>query len=235
MFGKQIPLFRLFGFDVGIDPTWVMIAVLVTWSLAVGLFPSYYPGLSPLAAWSMGVVGAAGLFASIIFHELSHSLVARRFGLPIGGITLWIFGGVAHMEGEPEAPKVEFWMAIAGPVSSYVLAGGFVLAAWAGDGLAWPVTVTGVFWYLAAINGVLATFNLVPAFPMDGGRVLRAILWARSGNFREATRIASGLGGLFGLGLMAAAAFFLLQGNLVAAVWWFLIGLFVRFAARSSY
>ena len=115
MFGKRITLFRLLGFEVRIDLSWLLLAALITWSLAVGVFPSYYQGLAPATYWWMGVSGAAGLFFSILFHEFCHSLVARRFGLSMGGITLFIFGGVAEMEDEPPSPKAEFFMAAAGP------------------------------------------------------------------------------------------------------------------------
>ena len=125
MLGKRITLFELLGFKVNVDLSWVFLALLITWSLAVGYFPAQFEGLSPVTYWSMAIVGAVGLFASIIFHELSHSLVARRYGLPIKGITLFIFGGVAEMEEEPSSAKAEFLMAIAGPIASLLLAAGF--------------------------------------------------------------------------------------------------------------
>jgi Zn-dependent protease len=122
MFGKRIDLFKLFGFEVRIDLSWVVLAILVAWSLSAGLFPFRYEGLSTQAYWIMGIVGAIGLFLSIIAHEMSHSLVAKRFGMPIKGITLFIFGGVAEMKKEPPTPKAEFAMAVAGSVSSVFLA-----------------------------------------------------------------------------------------------------------------
>ncbi|MGW8272902.1 MAG: M50 family metallopeptidase, partial [Thermodesulfovibrionales bacterium] len=125
MFGKRFTLFRLLGFEVRIDLSWIVIAVLVTWSLSKGYFPSEYPGLSDTAYWFMGAVGALGLFVSIILHELSHSLVARRFGIPMKGITLFIFGGVAEMDDEPPSAKAEFFMAMAGPLASIILGGIF--------------------------------------------------------------------------------------------------------------
>jgi Zn-dependent protease len=175
MFGKSIRLFSLFGFDVKIDISWLVLAFLITWSLAQGLFPYYFKDLSSSTYWWMGIFGAAGLFFSIIFHELSHSLIARNFGLPIKGITLFVFGGVAHMEEEPPSAKAEFLMAIAGPVSSVVLGLIFFTLRTVGRSI-WPVSVTGVFGYLAFINWILAGFNLLPAFPLDGGRVLRSLL-----------------------------------------------------------
>src|SRR5690606_27067302 len=127
MFGRRIRLFTLFGFEVGIDLSWVLLALLITWTLAIGYFPFRIEGLSPGTYWWMGILGALGLFFSIIFHEFAHSLVARRFGLPISGITLFLFGGVAQMEEEPARARDEFWMAIAGPISSFILAGVFYL------------------------------------------------------------------------------------------------------------
>ena len=121
MFGKRIPLFKLLGFTVYIDLSWLIIAILITWSLAKGLFPYYFEGFSNNIYWYMGIAGAVGLFISIIFHEFCHSIVARQFGLSMKGITLFIFGGVAEMESEPESPKVEFLMAVVGPVSSIFL------------------------------------------------------------------------------------------------------------------
>ena len=129
MLGKKFPLFQILGFQVYADLTWLFLAVLITWSLSVGLFPALYEGLGASTYWSMGIVGAIGLFASLILHELSHSLVARRYGLPIGGITLWIFGGVAEMTSEPESARAEFRIAIAGPLMSLLLAGVFYLLA----------------------------------------------------------------------------------------------------------
>src|SRR5271157_3245530 len=121
MFGRRVRLFKLLGFEVRIDLSWIVIAVLVTWSLAKGLFPSYYPDLTTEVYWAMGVAGALGLFASIIFHEFCHSLVARKFGMPMKGITLFIFGGVAEMGDEPPTARAEFYMAAAGPLSSILI------------------------------------------------------------------------------------------------------------------
>ncbi len=234
MFGKRITLFTVFGFAVRLDASWLIIASLITWSLATGVFPNEFPGLSRGALWLMGLLGALGLFASILLHELSHSLVARRFGLIMRGITLFVFGGVAEMEDEPPSPKAEFTMAIAGPIASIligVLAYGIYRA---GVGV-WPVEIVGVIHYLSWINLVLAGFNLIPAFPLDGGRVLRALLWHWKHNLRQATQTASAIGTGFGLFLIVAAVLQLFAGNLISAVWWFLIGLFLRDASRDSY
>jgi Zn-dependent protease/CBS domain-containing protein len=235
MFGRPIPLFKLAGFQIGLDWSWFILAVLITWTLASGVFPFYYPGLTPAAYWSMGVIAALGLFGSILLHELGHAMVARRYGLPIRRITLFIFGGVAEMEAEPERPAVEFWVAIAGPITSFLvgLVCWLLLQAAAGAGAGVPVV--GVLAYLASINAILAVFNLVPAFPLDGGRILRAILWYWKGSLRWATRVASMIGGGFGILLIGLGVYRVLIGDFVGGMWWFLIGLFVRFAAQMSY
>jgi len=234
MFGRTITLFRLFGFAVRIDTSWIFIAALVIWSLAVGLFPGRYPHLDSRAYWIMGVAGGIGLFGSIIFHELCHSLVARRFGIEMRGITLFIFGGVAEMGDEPPSPRAEFLMAGAGPLSSICL-GVVAYLVGTGPGRGWGAGAQGVLWYLAWINVVLALFNLVPAFPLDGGRMLRAVLWGRSGNIRRATRITSNIGAGFGMLLVIIGAVTFIRGSFVTGVWWVLIGLFLRGAAGQAY
>ncbi len=234
MFGKRITLFKLLGFEVRADASWFVIAALVSWSLATGFFPGRLPRLSGWTYWGMGIAGALGLFASIVFHEMSHALVARKYGLRIKGITLYIFGGVAEMEEEPPSPRVEFFIALAGPLSSVVLSlACYVLLTLGRD--TWPPPVAGVVSYLAVINGLLAAFNLVPAFPLDGGRVLRAILWRLKGNIRWATRIASTSGSAFGAFLIVLGIFAVFRGNFIGGMWWFLIGMFLRGSSQASY
>lgn len=241
MFGKPVTLFRIFGFEVKIDWSWLILGALIVWSLATGLFPVWYKGLAPGDYWIMGVAGALGLFLSIVFHELWHSLVARRFGLNMRGITLFLFGGVSEMVDEPPSPKAEFFLALAGPVSSVVLAVIFIALGLLlrGGG---PVTPTNaVLSYLGWLNVVLAVFNLIPAFPLDGGRVLRAVLWGIWNNLRKATRVASSIGAGLGAGLMFLGIIQVFglprvfNPNLIGGIWTFIIGMFVRSAARSSY
>jgi Zn-dependent protease/predicted transcriptional regulator len=234
MFGRTITLFKMFGFAVRVDASWLIIAVLITWSFSSLVFPHAYPGLSSAEYWLMGIGGALLLFASIIVHELAHSLVARRSGLAMKGITLFIFGGVAEMDREPSSAKAEFQMAIAGPLTSVAVGLIFYFLSSAMGGV-WPAAVTGVLSYLALINWVLAAFNMVPAFPLDGGRVLRSILWHWKGNIWQATRIASSIGSGFGMVMMIYAIVPLLHGDMISAVWWFLIGMFLRGAAQGSY
>lgn len=235
MFGRSIKLFNLFGFQVSIDLSWIVIAVLVSWSLAAGFFPYLYHGLSTETYWVMGVIGALGLFLSIIFHEFCHSIVARRLGLPMKGITLFIFGGVAEMGDEPPSAKVEFLIAIAGPLSSIFIGAIFYLIYIGEMSGGWPLPVNGVFRYLAYINVLLAVFNLLPAFPLDGGRVLRSILWGTWNDLRRATRVSASIGSAFGIFLIFLGIFQLISGNFIAGLWWFLIGLFLRGAAQTSY
>lgn len=235
MFGRQITLFELLGFKVKVDASWVLLALLIAWTLAQGYFPSSYESLSAATYWGMGIAGMIGVFFSLVFHELSHSIVARHYGLRIGGITLFIFGGVAEMEEEPSSPKTEALMAIAGPMASMLLAGVFYgLSIW-GEGTGLAVPLTGVARYLAFLNGVIAAFNMVPAFPLDGGRVLRAALWHWKGDLRRATRVSVRLGSAFGFLLIALGVFNVLTGNFIGGMWWFLIGMFIRGAAASSY
>jgi Zn-dependent protease/predicted transcriptional regulator len=235
VFGKTINLFKFLEFEVRVDLSWIIIAVLAVWTLAAGFFPAFYPDLSAATYWSMGLLGALGLFLSVIFHELSHSLVARRYGMPMRGITLFIFGGVAEMEDEPPTAKSEFLMAIAGPLASVALGVlfWFLQRAIPAGGLLEPVG--GIFFYLSYINLLLAAFNLLPAFPLDGGRVLRSILWAWKGRLRWSTRIASTIGGIFGILLMVLGAVHVLYGQFIGGIWFFLIGMFLRNASRVSY
>jgi Zn-dependent protease/predicted transcriptional regulator len=228
-------LFTLFGFEVKLDLSWLLLALLISWSLGAGWFPDQYPGLSSETYAWMGVSVAIGVFFSIVFHELSHSIVARYFGMPMHGITLFIFGGVAEMGSEPPDPKSEFLMAIAGPVASFLLAALLWASTSVAQLAAWPQPVGGVLSALAVINLTVAVFNLAPAFPLDGGRMLRAALWHWRQDLREATFVSSRIGRGFGTALMILGVVAFVGGNLIGGMWWFLIGIFVRGAASSSY
>ncbi len=235
MFGKGLKLFTLFGYEVRIDPSWLLLAVLVTWSLAHGLFPFYFEDFSTATYWWMGVAGAIGLFVSIVFHEFSHSLIARRHGIPVKGITLFIFGGIAQMDEEPQTAKGELLMAVAGPIASVVLGAAFFILHLFAAGIPWPKPVDGVLVYLASINVILALFNMIPAFPLDGGRVLRSILWKWKNDLRWATRISSRIGAGFGIVLIVLGAIDFIAGNFIGGVWLALIGFFLRGISQSSY
>jgi Zn-dependent protease/CBS domain-containing protein len=235
MFGRKIHLFTILGFDVSIDFTWLFLAVLIAWSLARGLFPVWFANYSTATYWWMGIAGAIGLFLSIVFHEFWHSIVARHFGLPMKGITLFIFGGVAEMEDEPANAKTELLMALAGPLSSVVLGGVFLLGFSAVRAIGWPEPVSGVLVYLGWLNLVLAVFNMLPAFPLDGGRVLRSILWFARGNLRWATRVAASIGSGFGIFLLVLGLLSFISGSFITGIWYSLIGIFIRGAALTSY
>ncbi len=233
MFKNAVDLFEIFGFRIRVDPSWLLIAALIVWTLSTTYLPAELPGLSRVDHVALAVVAMLGLFASLILHELAHSVVARRFGLKVGGITLFIFGGVAELEQEPRSPESEFWIAIAGPIMSLALAGLSYLALIAVIGASGPVQV--VLEYLGLINIILAVFNLVPAFPLDGGRVLRAVLWHFQKDLFKATRIASLLGTGFGLLLIVSGVLALFTTNLVGGFWQILIGFFIVNASRGSY
>jgi len=235
MFERKIKLFKLMGFEVGIDPSWIILAFLIAWSLSTGYFPFEVQGLSAQAYWIMGIVGAAGLFVSIIAHEFCHSLVARRSGMEMKGITLFIFGGVAEMSQEPPSAKDEFLIAVVGPISSFFMAGVFYGLQRYGTGAEWPQPVGGVFGYLGMINLYLVIFNLAPAYPLDGGRILRAALWGWKGSLHQATRICSKIGSGFGVALVIFAVMQVFANNFIGGMWLFLIGMFIRGAARMSY
>ncbi len=234
MFGHRVTLFELFGFKVHVDASWLLLAVLVVWSLATAYFPPVLPGFPATTYWWMGVAGLIGLGFSIVVHELAHSLVARRFDMPIRGITLFVFGGVAEMEDEPTSAKGELLMAIAGPAMSLAMAVVFSILAGLGADSEVAAPAVAVADYLAAINGILAVFNLLPAFPLDGGRVLRAALWGWKGDFMWATRIAATSGGLFGLLMIAMGLASAVSGNVVGGIWLFILGLFLRGAAGGA-
>jgi Zn-dependent protease len=234
MFGRKIKLLTILGFDIKIDISWLIIAGLISFSLAGSVFPAYAEGQSEITYWIMGVLGALGLFASVTFHELSHSLAARKFGLPIGGITLFLFGGVSEMEHEPESPGVEFYMALAGPVSSIAAGVIFLAVSRAGSGAGWPLPVQVVIRYLGVINLLLAGFNLIPAFPLDGGRILRAALWKIKKDLHGATVISARAGIVFGFILIFLGVYSLFLRSAVGGVWWILVGLFLRSTSKRS-
>ena len=234
MFGHRITLFRTFGFEVRLDLSWILLGALITFQMA-GILAEVHPAESPGVHWGLACVGAVGLFLSIVFHELSHSLVARRYGISIRGITLFAFGGVAEMDDEPPTPRSEFFMAVVGPISSVVLGGALLAATRTGSSLGSPAPVVTLGEVLAALNFLVAMFNMVPAFPLDGGRILRSLLWWRSKDLRSATRVTSRIGVGFGMFLMLTSPLWLVEGQYLNAGWSFLIGLFVCLVARMQY
>jgi Zn-dependent protease/CBS domain-containing protein len=234
MFGLSVKLFRVFGIDVKVDFSWALFAIFIAWALAQGVFPQLYEGFSAAAYWWMALAAIIGLAASIIIHELSHSLVAKALGLPLKSITLFIFGGVAELEEEPKNPFTEFVMAIAGPAASVVLA---LLFGWIARGAAsvsFFASLSNVFEYLLLINWVLAAFNMLPAFPLDGGRVFRSIVWAVKRDLTAATRIAARMGVMLGTSLIVLGVIWAILGQFAGGLWWVLIGLFIRSAASGA-
>jgi len=235
MFANAVKIITLNKFEIKVDPSWLLVAALITWSLSHQFFPEILPDASMSVYLTMAVVAMLGLFASLLLHELAHSVVARHFGVPITSITLFLFGGVAELESEPTSARVEFWIALAGPAMSLCLAAGFwtleIIAGWSG----FPTAFVEVVGYLAVINLIVALFNLLPAFPLDGGRVLRAFLWSRSGDVLSATRSAAQSGAFLAYVLMALGVVALFQGALVAGLWQIMIAGFILVAARASY
>jgi len=234
MFSHSIVIARIAGIPIRLDASWFIVAVLITWSLAEHLFPEQHAGLDTASYWLMGAIGAAGLFASILLHEMGHALEARRHGLRIGSITLFIFGGVAELRDEPRDPASEFLVAIAGPLVSVLLALLALSATQILEGQDWVAAAVVSAW-LCWINTALVLFNAVPAFPLDGGRVLRAGLWRWKRDLRWATRVTSSIGGGFGLALILIGIWIGIAGALISGLWFVLIGLFLRNAARSGY
>lgn len=232
MFPARFRLFSLLGFNVRIDITWFFLAFYLVVTLT-----RYFPGVVPHESFStyltMAIAGALGLFASIILHELAHAVVALNFGLPVGGITLFIFGGVAELKQEPKTPRAEFWVALMGPVASVFIAAVCYLSFVVFRSVDLHA-LAGVLAFLALTNTVLALFNLVPAFPLDGGRILRSLIWWRTGNFRQATRIASFFGSIFAGFLVVAGLVQIIDGNTLGGTWQLLIGVFLASAASQS-
>src|SRR5919206_287162 len=229
---SSIRLGRVAGIDVGIHYTWLFAFALIAWSLAAGFFPSATPGLAAPTYWLLGVAAALGLFASVLIHEFSHSLMALARGLRVQSITLFIFGGVSTIVGEAERSLDEFLIAVVGPLSSFLLAGVFWAA---GQAAALDGTPLGAFvGYLASVNLILGLFNLVPGFPLDGGRVLRSIVWAVSGSLRRATQVASYVGQGFGFLLIFWGVSRLLGGDVFGGLWTAFIGWFLNSGAEST-
>ncbi|MFH1684624.1 MAG: site-2 protease family protein [Candidatus Margulisiibacteriota bacterium] len=232
---NSFKLTTLFNIPIEINYSWFLVLGLIVFTLARGYFPITNPGLDPIAYWLMAFIAAILLFASLLAHELSHSLVAIKHKLPIHGITLFIFGGVAHMEKEPQSPGVEFKMAIAGPLMSFFLAIVFLALTQAFKNIGVPSPVLSITNYLFILNLAVGIFNLIPGFPLDGGRVFRAALWSYYKDMRKATAIASGFGKGFAFFLMAVGFLNLFTGALITGIWLIFIGLFLQEAADVSY
>ena len=229
--GDSFELGRIAGIRIGVNWSWLVVFALIVWTLAATIFPDSNPGLSEGTYLAMAVIAAVLFFVSLLLHELGHALVARRQGVEIEGITLWLFGGVAKFKGMFPSARAEFRIAVAGPLVSLGIGVFFVLIALVGD---LPEAVDGVVGYLGYINLVLLVFNLIPALPLDGGRVLRSILWQTKGDFRWATIVAADVARVFAylfIGLGLAEVFFL---NSFAGVWLAFLGWFLLQAAGAE-
>jgi Zn-dependent protease/CBS domain-containing protein len=228
---SSFQLGQLAGIKIGIHYTWLFAFVLIAWSLATGYFPSIVPGVGGVTYWALGAAAALLLFASVLVHELSHSLVARSRGLKVDSITLFIFGGVSNLTSEANTPGDEFFVAVVGPVSSFMLAGIF----WAVSQTLPSVSPAGALvGYLAFINLLLGGFNLVPGFPLDGGRVLRSLVWGATGSLQRATEVASYAGQAVGWLLIVWGFARVLAGDFLGGVWTAFIGWFLNNAAEST-
>ena len=231
MFRHVIPLGRILGIPVGLDYSWFLVFALLTWMLAVSYYPAEFNNWPVAVYWITGAVTAAMLFVSVLLHELGHSLVALRYKIPVRRITLFIFGGVAQIASEPPSAKAEFLIAIAGPLVSLVLALAFFVLL---PVLAPVAPLFGLAKYLAYINGALVVFNLIPGFPLDGGRVFRSIVWAIGHNFRRATLIAANVGRGFAFLFIFLGVWQMFSGNFGGGLWIAFIGWFLEVAASAQ-
>ncbi len=222
---------RIAGIRVGLNWSWLVVFALIVWSLAVAVFPSEDPGLARGAYIGMGIAAALLFFLSLFLHELGHALVARREGVEIEGITLWLFGGVARFRGMLPSAGAEFRIAIAGPVVSALLGGAFVAFAL---GTHFSKPVDGVAAWLGYINLLLLAFNMLPALPLDGGRVFRSLLWKARGNFGWATGVAAAVGRGFGLLMIAAGVFLFIFDGAFTGAWLAFLGWFLLTAASAE-
>lgn len=223
---------RLFKIDIYVDSSWFLIFILFTWVLSTTYYPERFPEWSTLQMWTLGTLTCLLLFASVLFHELAHSLVAIQQGEKVRRITLFILGGMAEISGEPKEPIKEFTMALAGPFASVILSVAFLLTSFGLHGVSRPLSAAA--FYLCMINIALAVFNLLPGFPMDGGRVLRSLIWKLTGDLQRATRIASRVGQGFAMLFIFLGIFQIMQGFL-QGFWLIFIGWFLNSASARSY
>lgn len=231
MFRHTIPIGRIFGISIDLDYSWFLIVGLLAWLLAVSYYPVEFRGWSTGEYWLMGVVTAVMLFVSVLIHEIGHSIVAKKYGIEVPRITLFIFGGVSQIASEPPSASAEFWIAAVGPVVSFALAALF----WELEPLlTWSSPLYALAKYLALINLILGAFNLIPGFPLDGGRVLRAVVWRFTGKYQRATSIAAATGRFFGFLFIFFGVWQMLNRNIIDGLWIAFIGWFLESAAGSQ-
>jgi len=226
-----IPMGRVLGIPLELDYSWFLVFALLTWGLAVGHYPAEFKSSTPSLYWIMGAVTALMLFISVLLHELGHSVVARRYKIPVRRITLFIFGGVSQIEAEAATAGVDFRIAVAGPLVSLALAALFAVLKLV---VAEVSPLLALVRYLAYMNVALALFNLIPGFPLDGGRALRAILWRLTGDFHRATLIAASVGRGFAYAFILVGVWQVFAGNFVGGLWIAFIGWFLESAAVSQ-
>jgi Zn-dependent protease len=239
----DIRLLKLFGIPINVNVSWFLTLFFVTLLLATHFYPAIIPPNSPYRDnktlhWIMAAASGLVFFGSILLHELAHSVVAKRQGIPVKGITLFIFGGVAQIAGDPKRPRNEFLMAVVGPLSSFAIGGFFLLLWWTIGGRSSSEPFPIVLQWLFVMNIIVGIFNLLPAYPMDGGRILRAVLWGVSGNHFASTHLSAVIGRMAGYGLMGlgALAAFSIIGFLDpwSGLWFFILGIFLESSARKS-
>ncbi len=230
--GRSLRIGRIAGIPVGVSPWWLLIVALITWSLGASYFPEVVHGISPGASYALGLASALLLFASILAHEFGHALVARRHGIEVEEIDLWLLGGVSRMRGEAHDPGTELRYALAGPAVTAVIAAvfGVVLALLPSST---PAALRALVEYQVIVNGLIFVFNLLPAFPLDGGRVLRSLLWRRSGEIGPSTETAAGIGRGFGYVLIGLGALEFVSGA-PEGLWLALIGFFLVMASGQQ-
>lgn len=225
---QGITLGKVLGIPIVLDYSWFLIAALITWTLAVGYYPAEFPDLAAGTYWVLGAVTAVLLFGSVLLHELGHSAVARRSGIQVRRITLFIFGGIAQIGSDPPTPRAELLIAVAGPAVSLALALGFTALRPVTSGLSPALALVQ---YLAYINWALVLFNLIPGFPLDGGRVLRAVIWHVTGALPRATVIAAGVGCAVAMLFILVGVFQIFGGNFINGLWIAFLGWFLETAA----
>lgn len=231
---RSISLFKIAGIRINLDFSWFIIFGLVLFALSAGYLPRAFPGQDTQTYWLAGLVATLLFFASVMLHELAHSLVAIRHGIDIPEITLFIFGGVSRLSEEPADPKTEFQVAVVGPLTSFAIAAAFWGLHAILQGFS-PSLIVVVIGYLMWINLALGIFNLVPGFPLDGGRILRAFLWWKTGSLTRATKVAADFGKGFAVALMILGALQIFAGALINGLWFIFIGMFLRGMSIQGY
>lgn len=230
--GRSFRIARIAGIPVGVSPLWLVIVALITWSLGAGYYPGEVSGIAPVASYGLGLASALLLFASILAHEFGHALVARRRGVQVEEIDLWLLGGLARMTGQPKTAEDELRFALAGPAVTALIAALFAVVALVLPDSA-PPAVRAVVDYQMQINLLILGFNLIPAFPLDGGRVARALLWRRSADIVAATNTAAGLGRVFGYLMIGLGVLLAFEGS-PGGLWFAVIGAFLVVAANAE-